>query len=81
MLTCFYGHPEVKKRIEGWNIMICLNNLLPQMSLVVDDFNEILYHKEKYGGARRPKKKMVSFHKTLTNYCLKDLGFWGRKFT
>lgn len=47
---------------------------------MVGDFNEILYEKEKHGGAR-PHKQMNYFHEVLTNCGLKDLGYTRRKCT
>lgn len=51
MLTYFYIHLEVGKRMEGQDILRYLNQLKPYMQLRMGDFNEIMYRNdEKYGG-------------------------------
>lgn len=75
MLACFYGYPEVKKRIEGYNVLRCLNQLQPNMWLCVGDFNELLYQFEKSGGPNRSTKQMQLFHDALQECNLNSSGF------
>lgn len=56
MFTCSYEHPVTYKRVEGNNILHYLHSLQPLMWLCLRDFNEILFHSEKFGGARRSGK-------------------------
>ncbi|XP_040996152.1 uncharacterized protein LOC121242341 [Juglans microcarpa x Juglans regia] len=81
MLTCFYGNPKTEKRYEGWGILRHLNRLQPKRWLCLGDFNEILYHSEKYGGARREEKQIADFRSVLQDCQLKDLGCIQGKYT
>lgn len=81
MLTFFYGHPKTNKRLEGYNILRHMNNLHPYMWLCIGDFNEVLFHSEKYGGAQRSNKQIAMFHDVLHDCQLDDLGFHKGQFT
>jgi hypothetical protein len=48
--TGFYGHPEVHKRKESWNLLRHLAKLSPLSWLCMGDFNEIIDDAEKWGG-------------------------------
>lgn len=45
------------------------------------DFNEILFHFEKWGGRDRPEKQLKEFQEVLNDCELRDLGFKGNPFT
>jgi hypothetical protein len=49
-LTGFYGHPEVGKRHEAWNLLRYLHTTSPNSWLCIGDFNEITEDAEKFGG-------------------------------
>lgn len=73
-LSCFYSNHEIEKRHEGWNILRHLKLQNPKMWLCIGHFNEILFHSEKYGGARRDEKQMEAFRRVLKDCILSDLG-------
>lgn len=49
--------------------------------LVLGDFNEITFAREKLGGNRRKEYRMRSYKETMNSYNLIDLGFIGSKLT
>jgi hypothetical protein len=57
--TGFYGHPNVGKRHEAWNLLWYLRDSAPKSWLWVGDFNEINEDAEKFGGALKPRRQMV----------------------
>lgn len=77
----FYGHPEVGKRKEAWNLLCHLRSFTPTAWLCVGDFNETVNDSEKYGEFRKPMRQMVDFQDTLETCRLHDLGYSGAKFT
>ncbi|XP_062174673.1 uncharacterized protein LOC133879886 [Alnus glutinosa] len=80
-LRCFYGHPEVGKREEGWNILRCVSQMALSPWMCVGDFNEILTNSEKSSNIVRPRSQMKAFQSALEDCSIADLGFHGPKFT
>jgi hypothetical protein len=80
-LTCFYGHPDVRKRVEAWNLLRHLSQLDPIPWMCIGDFNEILESLETSSNSIRPRSQMQAFQNTLGDCNLADLGFRGPKFT
>ncbi|GLT72801.1 hypothetical protein SLA2020_447050 [Shorea laevis] len=80
-MTGFYGHPETAHRGEGWSLLRHLQSCSPLPWLCIGDFNEILDHSEKEGGALRPPRQMEDFRAVLEECSFSDLGFTGSKFT
>jgi hypothetical protein len=80
-LTCFYGHPVLAKRHESWTLLRHLRSLCTGAWMCVGDFNEIVEHREKWGGTRRRDGQMEQFRAALEDCGLSDLGFLGPKFT
>ncbi|XP_059433934.1 uncharacterized protein LOC132167054 [Corylus avellana] len=81
ILTGFYGHPEVAKRKESWDLLMHLHSLTSSAWMCVGDFNEILADEEKYGANKRPRWQIRDFQQTMERCQLHDLGFLGPKFT
>lgn len=80
-LTCFYDNPKIARRSKGWSLLHHLQHFSPEPWLCVGDFNEILTHSEKCGGALHPTNQMNAFRDVLDVCQLSDLGFMGSKFT
>lgn len=59
--TSFYGNPNTSLRYHSWNLLKRLNCSSTLPWLVGGDFNEILSHSEKSGGAPRPANQMAAF--------------------
>lgn len=82
MLTCFfYGAPETEKRSIGYELLRRISDLHTGLWLVIGDFNEILSHQEKFGGAQRPHRQLTLFQDAISDCQLSDLGFFSRKYT
>lgn len=47
----FYGKPETSKRHEAWDSLRSLNHHPEVPRLCVGDFNDLIWHDEKLGGA------------------------------
>lgn len=77
-LTVVYGHPEVSKRGQVWNLLksLCSSDETPW--IVFGDFNEILQDYEKWGGQRQPESQLNQFRSVLEECNLKDLGYSGQ---
>ena len=43
----FYGHPNLIKREEGWNLLKYLKNSISRPWLCMGDYNEIVTQSEK----------------------------------
>lgn len=76
MLTCFYGAPEIEKRVLGYEMLRYLSGLHTSLWLVIGDFNEILSHHEEVGGAQRPHRQITLFQDALYDCQLSDLSFF-----
>ena len=58
-ITCFYGHPDVGKRLKSWNLLCHLNSFDPIPWLCLGDFNETLEDSEKWGGERKKNRRQM----------------------
>lgn len=54
-LQVFYGHPEVAKREEAWDLLSHLKQYDPVPCLCMGDFNEIIDNSKECGAALRQK--------------------------
>ncbi|XP_038719958.1 uncharacterized protein LOC120012588 [Tripterygium wilfordii] len=80
-LTCFYGHPDARKRSESWDLLKSLRPS-PQMGwLCLGDFNAIMNLTEKVGGSVLIGSHMSSFSAAISSAGLVDLGDQGQRFT
>jgi len=79
--TGFYGNPNRDLRDESWSLLSHLKSLSNDAWLCMGDFNEVVDHSEKYGGAMKSEAQMERFRTTLVDCNLGDLGFQGSKFT
>lgn len=79
--TGFYGHPDIAKRHEAWELLKVLGNLSPAPWLCIGDFNEIVSLSEKWGSNGRSSHQMKKFQSILHDCDLSDLGYRGPKYT
>ena len=79
--TGFYGHPETSKRMDSWKLIEQLSKSSDLLWVLMGDFNEIMYLREKVGGNLQPEGQMRSFGETINRCCLRDLGIIGAEFT
>lgn len=75
--TGFYGCPERHRHVESWDLLkqLSLNNSLPW--ILMGDFNDLLSHGEKLGGAPHPNWLIQGFQETVNFSGLFDLTFKG----
>ncbi|XVF31569.1 hypothetical protein REPUB_Repub17cG0001900 [Reevesia pubescens] len=73
--TGFYGHPVTHKRKDTWLLLRLLNERSNLPWLIVGDFNELLSHVEKQGGALRPSWQMATFKETVDACGLQEMPF------
>jgi hypothetical protein len=71
----FYGHPDVSKCHEAWELLKVLGNLSPSPWICIGDFNEIVSLSEKWGDSGRSSSQMKAFQSILNECELFDLGF------
>ena len=79
--TSFCGDLDTTSQESSWSLLRQLSHRFNLPSICMEDFNEILFAKEKQGWLIRPKRQMQGFRDAL-DYCrLRDLGFNGFPFT
>ncbi|XP_035545024.1 uncharacterized protein LOC118348144 [Juglans regia] len=81
LLTGFYGFPDTTHRRDSWKLLRLLKPSVEMAWLCYGDFNELMHHHAKQGGARRPYKQMEEFRSNVDYFGLSDLGFEGNKYT
>jgi hypothetical protein len=79
--TGFYGHPDVTKRQESWDLLKVLKQFSPTPWICFGDFNEVISNEEKWGGSNRSSSQMRRFQVALEECELSDLVFRGPKYT
>lgn len=80
-LTGIYGHPDVARREETWDLIISLRVSADQEWLMMGGFNEILSNYENIGGRDRAEKQKKAFRQMVDDCEVQDLGFIGNPFT
>ncbi|KAK3218381.1 hypothetical protein Dsin_012351 [Dipteronia sinensis] len=80
-LTGFYGNPNTSQRIHGWTLLRRFVGMASYPWLVGEEFNEILFMSEKMGGVSRQEVLMDNFRDVLEDCGLRDLGYFGPRFT
>lgn len=80
-VTSFYGEPNTSRLHTSWELLVTLKPTAIELWLVIGDFNEIIFQKEKSGGPQRSEKLMHNFRTTLVQCGLKDLGHFRNFFT
>ncbi|CAM8928848.1 unnamed protein product [Rhodiola kirilowii] len=80
-LTIFYGNPATHRSSETWDLLRSLSrdNNLP--SIVLGDFNEVLFSWEVKGRRIRREWQMRSFRESIKACGLIDLGYSGLPYT
>ncbi|XP_050231744.1 uncharacterized protein LOC126680640 [Mercurialis annua] len=80
-LTGFYGFPGRWRRRESWNL---IHNLSLSCSLpwcIIGDFNDIVSHNDKQGGAAHPNWLVNGFKDTVSMCGLEEVDVSGYKYT
>ena len=77
----FYGELETHRRSEAWNKLRSLNARMNIPWICGGEFNEIVRHEEKWGGAPRDHNQMQLFRDVIDECRFMDLGYVGPKFT
>ncbi|XP_050217791.1 uncharacterized protein LOC126668646 [Mercurialis annua] len=84
--TGFYGNPNHLKRVHSWTLLSRLSSLFNGPWLCSGDFNEVLDHSEKLGGAKKPDFLIQNFRNALEVCDLFDAGgvdsgftWWGNR--
>lgn len=80
-LTCFYGYPERSRRKESWDLLRFLASQSTKPWVVLGDFNDMLYAKEKEGRHIHPNWLLNGFKEAVHNSGLSDLGMESYRFT
>ncbi|KAK9674044.1 hypothetical protein RND81_12G207200 [Saponaria officinalis] len=80
-LTGFYGWEDNEEKHLSWQLLRDLKGLSALPWLVIGDFNQILYKREKKGGAPRAQKDMDEFRHAMDDCGLMDIGFSRETFT
>lgn len=81
LVIAIYRSPKWSLRKELW---VELGNIAQNVKLpwiVAGDFNAMLDEEDKRGGSRRSRVSYPLFKKFCFDYCLKDAGFQGPRFT
>ncbi|XP_019170561.1 PREDICTED: uncharacterized protein LOC109166130 [Ipomoea nil] len=80
-MTCIYGIPERNRREETWDLLSTLKNrsLLPWV--VIGDFNNLLYQREKKGGNPYPNSLLRGFGEAVDDCGLMQMPMRGHQFT
>lgn len=81
LLTGFYGEPHSNKRKRTWSLLTNQKSRDNAPWMVIGDFNEILFHHEKWGGKQRTESLMQNFREFLEIGELYDLRYSGDIFT
>nr|POF25281.1 hypothetical protein CFP56_48295 [Quercus suber] len=79
--TGIYGHPELSRKDETWEMIRGLNHKFSLPWVCAKDFNKILKGHEKLGGVPRRESEMKAFRNVVDECELVDLGYAGLKFT
>ncbi|XP_028784258.1 uncharacterized protein LOC114740307 [Neltuma alba] len=80
-LTLVYGPPKEAERSRVWDRLASLATSINGSWLCAGDFNEILNQNEKMGGNPRAARKILRFHKMISDCEFLDLEFKGSRFT
>ncbi|GMI64932.1 hypothetical protein HRI_000162500 [Hibiscus trionum] len=78
--TGFYGAPEEHLRNKSWALLRQLDDSPEIPWMVMGDFNEILYTREKQGGKVRMQRQVDAFQAAIDDCGLSDIGYSGRWF-
>ncbi|KAF7824156.1 reverse transcriptase [Senna tora] len=80
-LSLVYGPPEEMERRVAWDQLRSFSSKIQGSWLCVGDFNDVLFHSEKWGGKLKASRKVVNFQNLLSDCGLFDLEYNGSSFT
>ncbi|KAF7835884.1 reverse transcriptase [Senna tora] len=81
LLSCVYGPLKEKERRIVWDKIRSVGSNLHGSWLCVGDFNDVLYHSEKYGGKPKSTRKVLNVQNFLIDCGLYDLECKGAAFS
>ncbi|XP_061343759.1 uncharacterized protein LOC133289777 [Gastrolobium bilobum] len=81
VLTVVYASPREEVRQDLWKDLRRISSNLSKPWMVMGDFNEIMYAREKKGGIPVNLSRCLNFVGVLDGYNLMDIGCAGSKFT
>lgn len=70
-LTGIYRFPKVNQRVKTWDL---LRKIDREAWLVLDDFNELLHHHEKWVGRSQLNRQIATFRNVWNDCALRDMG-------
>ncbi|XP_056695804.1 uncharacterized protein [Spinacia oleracea] len=76
-----YGWPETANKYRTWELVRKLCENVHGPLVIGGDFNEILSHDEKEGGADVERRAIPEFREMMDDCSLRDLGFEGHWYT
>lgn len=76
-----YGSPNGAKRRELWSSLGSIAHSMRGPWLLLGDFNAMLSKDDKQGGSKRGSCSYCLFQNFYAQFCLKDMGFHGLRFT
>jgi hypothetical protein len=79
--TGFYGHLDVNRRFEAWELLCHLARLSPEPWLCLGDFNKVATNFEKLGGGAKFDAHLCRFQSALEFCELTYLDYKGPKYT
>ncbi|XP_019188318.1 PREDICTED: uncharacterized protein LOC109182624 [Ipomoea nil] len=80
-MTGYYGFPERNRRQEAWNLLRSLANRSQLPWVVIGDFNDLLFQREKRGGNPHPNGLLRGFGETIDDCGLAQMPMQGYPYT
>lgn len=81
LLTTVYASPNPIFRLDLWEYLTRLGQVVSIPWILIGDFNQILYGDEKKGGNPISCRRLEPFQRMVSSCELIDMGFSGPKFT
>lgn len=81
LLTCFYGNPYTREKVDSWNNVQQLARTFDFPWIVLGDCTVVLHREEKKSSFPFNESEARTFNNTISKCGLMDLGFIGYTFT
>ncbi|XP_074344595.1 uncharacterized protein LOC141683745 [Apium graveolens] len=78
--TGIYGYPEIRRRVEAWNMISMLAQKPSLPWCMIGDYNDLMFDSEKKGGRKQPRALLQGFSDIVANCGLIDFGYEGEYF-